>query len=986
MSNKVLLSLDGKDKVKVATKLHKQFGHPNAHKLLDMLKKANITDKLLVKSIIDVSVSCEICRRFKKPCPRPVVSVPLASRFNEMISMDLKIWGKIYFLVIVDVATRFCIATIISNKTSETVIKSVILSWVALFGPPKNILSDNGCEFNNSDMREFGEAFNAKIMTTAAESPWSNGICERQNAVLADSVRKIMSDSNCSVDVALAWSVAARNSLSNHSGFSANQLVFGQNPNLPNAFINKPPALEHVSTSDIVRENLNAMHSARENFLKFESCEKLKRALRHNIRSSDGSHIENGAEVFYKRNDGHEWRGPGVVIGRDGKQFIVRHGGTFVRVHVCRLTKSPAQVENRVGENNELVREFRQVDRLIPVESVSCIESDDEISFEKCGGISETNKLATESCNELDSIENKVPDAIDLPTSPIPENSDKPKIKLKPGQRFKGIHHASGEIISGQVLSRAGKATGKYKDWYNIKKDCDGSQDCLDFQNDLSEWQIVDDHTEMLVFFNSEEISSAKDRELENWKNNCVFSEVDNNGQDVISVRWVVTEKYKGGKSIIKARLVARGFEEESSNLDKNSPTCSKEAVRLTLSVAASKKWVCHTVDIKSAFLQGNEISRDIFLKPPPEYDNGKLWKLHKTVYGLSDAARQWYITVKEQLILLGLSVSQLDPALFSWEHNGVVDGIICLYVDDFLWCGTEDFETKIIEKFNKLFLIGSRASKAFKYIGLNIENRPNDCVTVDQFDYARTLKSIPVSRERAGLKSSMLSTGEKSEYRALLGQLNWIATHTRPDIAFDVCELSVSYNNATISDLLKLNKVIVRVTTDNVRLFFPRIERLSECCIECYSDASFANLPGSGSQGGFIIFLTDSNHNRCPVFWQSRKIKRVVKSTLAAETLAMVDCVDAAIYIRAILYQICKCENIPIHCYVDNKSLLDTLKSKRNVDDKRLRIDLAVLQDLLCRKEICSVSWIESSKQLADCLTKKGASTEQLRAAISRD
>ena len=70
----------------------------------------------------------------------------------------------------------------------------------------------------------------------------------------------------------------------------------------------------------------------------------------------------------------------------------------------------------------------------------------------------------------------------------------------------------------------------------------------------------------------------------------------------------------------------------------------------------------------------------------------------------------------------------------------------------------------------------------------------------------------------------------------------------------------------------------------------------------------------------------------------------------------------------------------------MDNKSLMDTLNSKKNVDDKRLRIDLAILDEMLQRKDINSVSWVETSLQLADCLTKRGASAERLRAAISRD
>ena len=65
----------------------------------------------------------------------------------------------------------------------------------------------------------------------------------------------------------------------------------------------------------------------------------------------------------------------------------------------------------------------------------------------------------------------------------------------------------------------------------------------------------------------------------------------------------------------------------------------------------------------------------------------------------------------------------------------------------------------------------------------------------------------------------------------------------------------------------------------------------ISTCHFEGYADASFANLQGGKSRGGFIILLVDTNGKCCPILWQSRAIRRVVKSTLAAETLSLVEC-----------------------------------------------------------------------------------------------
>ena len=954
----------------MALKLHRQFGHTTAEKLKGLVRNANIKSSNLEYAIDQVTSNCTICKKYRKPNPRPVVSVPMAHRFNEVIAMDLKSWGDKYFLVIVDLYTRYCTALVISDKSANTVIRGVFLSWIVIFGSPGKILSDNGMEFNNDCMRDLGEAFNIKVMTTAAESPWSNGVCERLNAVLGRMVQKILADCpNTDLNIALAWAVAARNSLATFSGFSPNQLVFSQNPGIPGVFYDRLPALEkEKSSADIIRNNLNALHSARRAFTQAESSERLARALRHNVRESDTGDLQCGSEVYYKRMGSNEWRGPGTIIGKEGKQFLVKHGGVYVRVHSCRLTDASTNVATTDSTENDFTSSDDVCENM-KSDQMNNYESDSEDDY-KC-----EETTIEEHSNAVSDNSQVLGDASITMT---------PKVKIKIGQRIKGIDKTSGEWVSGRIVSRAGKATGKYPNCYNMKHDSDGNISWVNLDCDFLSWETVDDNTEMLVLFNTDEVMSAKENEIENWKRNDVYEEVDDVGQKTLSVRWVVTEKIKKGKTIVKARLVARGFEEDTLDFKKDSPTCSKEAVRLALALASVNGWKCHTMDIKAAYLQGKKIDREVYLRPPTEFDNGSLWRLKKTVYGLCDAARQWYMSVKDQLIILGAVISALEPALFSWNCDGKIEGVMCVYVDDFLWAGTKKFEKKIIMQMYKVFQVGSSNSGCFKYVGLNIVTNEDGSISVDQHQYGASLKSITISKQRAAMKNSDLSEKERSEYRGLVGQLNWMATQTRPDIAFDVCELSMSFSKATVLEMLRLEKVIARVKNDPIRIHMSKMKPLNECHLECYSDASFANLQGHASQGGFIIFLCDTNSNRCPIFWQSRKIRRVVKSTLAAEALALLDGASAAVYLSNILQEISGCNSIPIKCFVDNQSLVEALSSYKMVDDRRLRIDISVLKNMLENEELKEVSWIDTSKQLADCLTKRGASCEKLRAAVS--
>ena len=89
----------------------------------------------------------------------------------------------------------------------------------------------------------------------------------------------------------------------------------------------------------------------------------------------------------------------------------------------------------------------------------------------------------------------------------------------------------------------------------------------------IQDLQLIPDETQMLIFFNSTEVIEAKEKEIENWIDNDVFEEIEDNGQQTISVRWVVTEKAQDNKPETRARLVARGFEEETTQLKKDSLT-----------------------------------------------------------------------------------------------------------------------------------------------------------------------------------------------------------------------------------------------------------------------------------------------------------------------------------------------------------------------------------------------------------------------------
>ena len=64
---------------------------------------------------------------------------------------------------------------------------------------------------------------------------------------------------------------------------------------------------------------------------------------------------------------------------------------------------------------------------------------------------------------------------------------------------------------------------------------------------------------------------------------------------------------------------------------------------------------------------------------------------------------------------------------------------------------------------------------------------------------------------------------------------------------------------------------------------------------------------------------------------------------------------------------------------------MYDAVYSLKLIEDKRLRIDMGLLQEMIQRKEITNINWVEKGKQLADSLTKLGASSAKLLEVIEK-
>ena len=247
--------------------------------------------------------------------------------------------------------------------------------------------------------------------------------------------------------------------------------------------------------------------------------------------------------------------------------------------------------------------------------------------------------------------------------------------------------------------------------------------------------------------------------------------------------------------------------------------------------------------------------------------------------------------------------------------------------------------------------------------------------------EYIQSIDYVCV--ESSDDKSRALTETEFQEFRHIVGQINWCATQVRVDVCFNNCQLSNATSKPNVSDLLFANKTVRNLKSTDVSIMFtPLLGNQMKLLV--FSDASFANLPSGSSQGAFTVFLADPQGNANILSWQSRKVRRVCKSTLCAECLAAVDAVNAAMFIKELITNINFWKSIEVLLLCDNKSLVQAVKAVTPVEDKRLRIDIAILQESLEKREVENICYIPSQKNLANALTKQGASSRMLIDVLS--
>lgn len=1008
---------------KKVMKVHKMMRHASPGLMYSLFKNSgeNKVERGDKKIFDDIPKKCDICLQHKKTPSRPKTGLPRAMEFNEVVSLDLKEFREdnVHVMYCVCEFSKLTRGKIVKDKKPETIVKAVVDLWILGGGigpgyPNKGFYSDNGGEFQNENFSELCEKSGLTINFIPAGSAWSNGVNERNHSINDIIVHKIRSeDPDISLQEALDNALFIKNCEPNSTGFSSHQIVYGNNPNFPGLTNITPPMMEACSVSNAARRHLERIDRFRKLYREADCDRRIKIALKNRLNPALEQFFTKGQTVYFKEEGTNKWK-TGKVILQDGAIVWLKYMNYLRRVHNSRIIPSGKEHSTAMAstENEE--------------KSTSTEHTTVLIDNEK-----DENMISAEHTTVL-------PDKT-LKTAEPDQKSIQTEMRPKKGKKIEFTLFADPANTRNGVVIAVAKKSSKAKNSCWIRNNEDEIE-CHDFAREVESWKEIsksvafetktdnegktstaykvseatDDilganklHSSYVTIIpasehNTPEIIEAKNRELEKWAEYDAVKIVKRDGHSSIKTRWVVTLKdHDDGKnSMIKARLCVRGDQQGGSeSIRKDSPTASRDALKVACFIAANEGFAIRAIDFSSAFLQGLKPERKILVEPPLEVKNhlehDEVWQLEKPAYGLPEASRRWWLALRKQLRNLGAKNVQEDEALmFVHDDKGNLNGVIILHVDDAFLAGTETFHLNVTDHLKEAFTVSKEQRTEFVFTGIHVVQHKDMSIEIDQDDFVKNIQDIDT---KSMLGEAPLNKYENRCYRKAVGQLSWAAQQTMHEICFDVLELSTKNNTSSRSDLRNANKVIQKAKKITSHMTFKRIGRFQDLSIGVFTDSSFRNIPilkqdtstekNIKSAKGNIVLIKNQKEDCCLINWQSKAHVRVVKSVKTGETRALVDGIEVAREIASIIHQVYTGKPasgaLPVDAWIDSESLLESVKSDKQIDEKVVRHLIFILKQSIEYREVRSIDWCSSKEQLADIFTKKGVNPELIRKTV---
>ena len=225
--------------------------------------------KSQIKKYVKQCIPCQKVKPSRLPSPH-VGKFPVPDERFSHVHVDLvgplpESRGFKYILSIVDRTTRYVHGIPLPDPTAENCARAFLSQWLAHYGCPKIVTSDNGAAFVANLWQDMAKTLNYDVNFTALYSPMTNAMVERQHQSIKNSLKAALLEMGDAHQDKwadqLPWTLLSRRvALHQDSGTSSSELVYGKSPIIPGALLQPAEEMSQNQLRDLLK-NLQSKSS-----------------------------------------------------------------------------------------------------------------------------------------------------------------------------------------------------------------------------------------------------------------------------------------------------------------------------------------------------------------------------------------------------------------------------------------------------------------------------------------------------------------------------------------------------------------------------------------------------------------------------------------------------------------------------------------------------------------------------------------------------
>ena len=313
-------------------------------------------------------------------------------------------------------------------------------------------------------------------------------------------------------------------------------------------------------------------------------------------------------------------------------------------------------------------------------------------------------------------------------------------------------------------------------------------------------------------------------------------------------------------------------------------------------------------------YFTNGHLEEEVFKRQPEGFvEEGKehlVCKLKQSLYGLKQSPRCWNSTLDTHLKGMGYVQSTNDPCIYTTSEGDF--SIIGVYVDDFVIAA---------ESSDKIEQVKTAPSQKFDV---------KDLGKLHYFILQKysMVEAKPV-KTPVSVSSKLLKASEEDElvdqclYQSPVGSLLYLATRSRPDIAFTVNNVARFCSKPTKHHWMAVKQILryLRGTTRFGLLYTKGAE--SEVLVG-YADADWeGDCNDYKSTSGYVFQIGGT-----AVTWKSKKQSCVALSIAEAEYMALSSAAQEAVWVQELNSDLRDQQSQPILILEDNQSTISMAKN----------------------------------------------------------